>query len=85
MVDGTEIFSRVSLNSFVSLPRIIVKLTVVPDFPRILSTATSVLREIESLPSIFAITSPAKIPARAAGVPSIGATTSNCFLSFCPS
>ena len=69
--------SRMSETSNGSLvpSRRIVTVTFVPFGPRIFLTASGRLMSLVASPSIFTIRSPGWMPARHAGVPSIGATT----------
>jgi len=72
---------RVYADSSASPSRRILNETCVPLGPRSLARASSIDIPIVSCPSISAMTSPARIPARKAGVPSIGEMTVSAFSS----
>ena len=73
----TSIVSRTRVTSIGSgdPSRRILMVTLDPLGPRSLRTASIRVRSLVSWPSIFTIRSPGWMPARSAGVPSIGATT----------
>ena len=66
---------RSKLNGFASPVRDTVMFTVVPAAPRNRMIASVTLSSLTVTPSMLTMTSPLRMPALSAGVPSMGATT----------